>query len=152
MSLAVSGFLQQIVDAYDALPESGKQEAAERATNAPEASETCKRCRDTFYGAGSVLNEAGYCPDCQKCIDRGYDIAEKAGRCANGGQLDGGVVFHAILMDDDNGSGPFEYSRVKAACSTRPGNRSVGWSNWKPEDRKVTCERCLARLEKLGLT
>ena len=64
-----------------------------------------------------------------------YEILSMAGSCRNGFERDSGRRFHAVPKDD-----------YRAVCRAEPGRRSVGWST-SPGD-KVTCPRCLARLEK----
>ena len=64
-----------------------------------------------------------------------------AGRCANGAEADGGLLWHAV--DKDN--------KWIALCGAKPGKRSAGWAPWDTEDAKdhaVTCPRCLAKLKK----
>lgn len=65
-----------------------------------------------------------------------------AGRCANGAEADGGLLWHAV--DTEN--------KWKALCGAEPGRRSAGWAPWDPEDaegKAVTCPRCLKRMQKI---
>lgn len=98
----------------------------------------CQRCRWTFADA-SQLNADGVCTDCAATLERGYEISSKAGRCRTGSDQ-AGTIFHARLLDE-NGS-----PQWRAVCGTEPGRRSVGWSSYKPADRRVTCQRCQKRL------
>lgn len=95
----------------------------------------CKLCRET--------SEKDICDDCQKSIERGYEISSLAGRCANGAERDSGFRFHARMLDEN------QYPSLAALCGYSPGRRSAGWSSWKPADRAVTCPRCAKRLEKM---
>jgi hypothetical protein len=67
-----------------------------------------------------------------------------AGRCANGAERDGGRLFHARLLEEHGAD-------WYAVCGAKPGRRSAGWAYWRPEDRRVTCKRCAAKLRRLGL-
>lgn len=60
------------------------------------------------------------------------------GRCRNGSERDGGVLWHAV---PPNGACGW----AKAACGAQPGARGNGWSEAKGV--AVTCPRCLKRLE-----
>lgn len=94
----------------------------------------CNMCRDA-----EDVNENGTCGDCQKSLDRGYQIQSLAGRCANGMERDRGTLFHARTISEGRAS-------CAALCGYKPGPRSAGWSSWKPEGRQVTCKRCLKKL------
>ena len=100
----------------------------------------CSRCHVT----GRILNEKGICETCARTLERGYEISQLAGRCANGAERDHGVLFHARLLREDG------YPEGKALCGAKPGKRSIGWS-YHPGD-EVTCERCLARLGRMKET
>lgn len=97
----------------------------------------CEMCHWIF----DEVNTSGLCDDCQRAVDRGYQISQMAGRCANGAERDSGILWHARRLDAEN-----KISR-KSICGRKPGRRSVGWSTWKPSGRVVTCKRCLKRLE-----
>lgn len=58
-----------------------------------------------------------------------YEPRRLTGRCSNGAERDGGVVYHAV-------------AGWKAACGAEPGRRSAGWSQHGGE--AVTCPKCLA--------
>ena len=65
---------------------------------------------------------------------------KKPGRCTDGFERGSGTLYHALPVDN------FEGSMSKALCGTRPGRRTPGWS----EDilgRRVSCKRCLAKLD-----
>ena len=94
----------------------------------------CDMCHDH-----EDVNEHGICDDCQKAVDRGYQIQSLAGRCANGMERDRGILFHARQISEGEVS-------WKAYCGYHPKGRSGGWSSWKPDDRQVTCSRCLRKL------
>ena len=100
----------------------------------------CKRCHEAFV----ELNEDGLCQDCAATLARGYEISRMAGRLANGAEADGGYLYHARLLEADG------YPAFKAVCGAQPGRRSIGWGAYKPSSRRVTCKRCLARLQRLG--
>lgn len=68
-----------------------------------------------------------------------YKALRLTGRCANGGELDGGRLFHAVK----------EHSYA-ALCGAKPGRRSVGWSLRAGE--AVTCKRCLNRMKRNSIT
>lgn len=70
--------------------------------------------------------------------NKSYDIYQLPGRCANGSQLDAGVLWHAVI----NG--------YRAVCGQTYGRRSPGWSSWQPENVQVTCPRCLRIIERLS--
>lgn len=57
------------------------------------------------------------------------------GRCANGGELDGGSLFHAVPENDS--------IMGKALCGAKPGRRSNGWS--LADGERITCKRCLKK-------
>ncbi len=59
-------------------------------------------------------------------------ILRKTGRCANGGERDGGRIYHAV-------------ENHKALCRAEPGRLS-GWSS--SEGENITCARCLRKLSK----
>lgn len=99
----------------------------------------CQMCKNT-------INEPGYCEDCQKTIERGYQISSLAGRCVDGAERDSGTLYHARDLRRD-GAGYF--STFKAFCGAEPGKRSAGWSTYRPKDRQVTCPRCLKKLNRL---
>lgn len=56
------------------------------------------------------------------------------GRCATGGESDGGTVYHAV---------PAASTWAPAACGAKPGRTSAGWSEDAGE--RVMCQRCLRR-------
>ncbi len=120
-------FIQNIIDEH---PEHQNAESPKPQKITP----TCKEC-----GWSENINENDLCVDCQKANDRGYQINQLAGRCANGSELDHGVLFHVRLKVDSG----YDW---QALCGYQPGRRSAGWSSWKPSDRKVTCKKCLRRL------
>jgi hypothetical protein len=64
----------------------------------------------------------------------------KTGRCTDGFERGAGRVRHALPDDTP------ECSHAKALCGTKPGRRSVGWSN---NLYYVNCKRCLQKLEAL---
>ena len=64
-----------------------------------------------------------------------HDIRMKAGPLRNGAERGHGSVWHAI-------EGQF-YDNAPALCGQRP---RIMWSDWQPNDRKVTCPRCLKKL------
>jgi len=70
--------------------------------------------------------------------------AVKAGRCVNGGQADHGQVYHALPQERAHFG-----AKTKALCGTETGRRSVGFVCDKGVV-KVTCKRCLAKIEKKG--
>lgn len=96
----------------------------------------CGMCREEYE-----LNDNGLCSDCQETVDRGHQISQLAGRCANGAERDRGRLFHARLLSDKN------RASWQATCGYEPGRRSVGWSSWNPENRQVTCKRCLKKMK-----
>ena len=59
----------------------------------------------------------------------------KTGRCANGSQLDHGVVIHIA----SGVWGP-------ALCGTKPGRRSCGWADDLFPDKTRDCPRCFKKL------
>ena len=61
----------------------------------------------------------------------------KIGMCANGAERDGGYVRHAILK-----------SGWTAVCGAKPGRSSAGWSHEDEPLEKVSCPRCLKKLNK----
>jgi hypothetical protein len=63
------------------------------------------------------------------------NICRLSGRCANGGELDGGTRYHAV----PDGS-------YKALCGATYGRSSAGWSS--NEGTAVTCPRCLKKLSR----
>lgn len=66
-----------------------------------------------------------------------YKAKVKAGRLANGAELDHGHISHAVNLHG-------------ALCGTKPGKRSVGWVDPYPEvDPPITCEKCLEAIDKL---
>ena len=69
---------------------------------------------------------------------KSYDILQLAGRCANGSELDSGVLWHAVM------------NRYRAVCGQTYGRRSAGWSSWEPENRQVTCPRCIKTIARLS--
>ena len=99
----------------------------------------CTMCRMNKKEASADL-----CADCQRTVERGYEISALAGRCANGAERDSGTRFHALMLDDNNNAS------YKALCGQAPGKRSAGWSSWSPPDRVVTCPRCLKKLARMG--
>jgi len=105
----------------------------------------CQRCRNIIED----LTDDGICRDCQNTLKRGYEISEMAGRCANGAERDHGTRWHARMLISnifDNWQGA-DYTAI---CGAKPGRRSVGWSTREPEDRQVTCPRCLKKLERMS--
>lgn len=60
------------------------------------------------------------------------------GRCRTGSER-GGHLAHAV---------PGDSWYETALCGAKPGKRSNGWSEYRPE--AVTCPKCLARLAKLA--
>lgn len=65
--------------------------------------------------------------------------ARKAGRCANGNEAGQGSKVHALTVTpNDNGE-----LWGRAICGTRPGRRSVGWTN--AQGAAVTCDRCKSK-------
>jgi hypothetical protein len=58
------------------------------------------------------------------------------GRCVDGGELDGGSLYHAVSRDEGN--------MGKAVCGAKPGRRSNGWS--LNDGEQVTCKRCVVKL------
>lgn len=66
-------------------------------------------------------------------------VARLAGRCANGAERDGGRKYHAL-------EGYSEFG--KAMCGAEPGRTSGGWAT-PYGDSKVTCPKCLRKLEKV---
>jgi hypothetical protein len=97
--------------------------------------EWCAECREQ-----RVAKSGDICPFCLQEKVRGYGIRVKAGRCANGFELDHGRVNHAV----PNGS-------YKALCGTQPGRRSVGWNYPFPRlDATVTCPKCLKKLDHIA--
>jgi len=60
------------------------------------------------------------------------------GRCRTGSER-GGHLAHAVAGDS---------WYETALCGAKPGKRSNGWSEYRPE--AVTCPKCLARLAKLA--
>jgi hypothetical protein len=63
-------------------------------------------------------------------------ILRLTGRCANGGERDGGLHFHAVIGDD-----------WEALCGASPGRRSAGWSSYPGTE--VTCPRCLSKIRRI---
>jgi hypothetical protein len=124
--MAVSGFLAQIIEAAEEIEEI-EIPMKERSY--------CNLCK-------KVIDKDGYCSDCQKTFDRGYQISRLAGRCVNGASRDRGFRWHARLIDRN-------LPEHKAMCGMQPGKRSVGWADYcdLPEDRQITCPRCLKKLE-----
>lgn len=100
----------------------------------PAPAPTCKMCR-----WAEDVNENGLCADCQQAVDRGYQISQLAGRCANGAERDHGVRYHARMLNGLSAS-------WTAVCGYSPGRRSAGWSTWHPAGREVTCPKCARRL------
>lgn len=96
------------------------------------------RCR--CHEIVEQINAAGICDECQDTLNRGYEISQLTGRCANGAERDHGILWHARFLDDDG------YPNRKAVCGQEPGKRSVGWSCHIPAGRQVTCKRCVRRL------
>jgi len=80
------------------------------------------------------------------------------GRLSNGRESDRGVLVHAVILKAcKRPKCPFNdfgrkvipndsYSAWIALCGTKPGKRSVGWSN---TDQAVSCARCLLKLTKI---
>jgi hypothetical protein len=64
-----------------------------------------------------------------------YRIRRLAGRCSNGYGRDSGRLAHAVPSD----------SHI-ALCGASYGRRSAGWSEW--DDEKITCSRCLEKINK----
>lgn len=60
-------------------------------------------------------------------------VRSKAGRRANGGESDRGVVTHAIIGKHG----------LIALCGTKPAH---DWAEW--EETNLTCEKCLKRLNR----
>lgn len=68
-----------------------------------------------------------------------YCATHKTGRCANGGERDRGAVLHAVERGAD---------LEAALCGAKPGRRSAGWSITQLPLAKVSCPRCLVRVER----
>lgn len=81
-----------------------------------------------------ALGETGYSIEAE--LD--YKARVKAGRLANGAELDHGTISHAV-----NSHG--------ALCGTKPGKRSVGWVAPYPDEDypPITCQKCLANIDLL---
>jgi hypothetical protein len=127
-------FAQMLQDAIKDYPEVSPSKI-----ETPPSLPACKMCRDI-----EPLNGMGYCGDCQKTVDRQYQISQLAGRCANGAERDRGIRFHARRLDKDCSTSWI------ALCGYSPGRMSAGWSDCKPLDRLVTCPRCKQRLSRNG--
>jgi hypothetical protein len=56
------------------------------------------------------------------------EILRLAGRCANGGERDGGALYHAVRG-------------YCALCGAKPGKRSAGWSMYPGERENVEAVR-----------
>ena len=79
----------------------------------------------------------------QEIVDRfndRYRAHRKLGRCVNGGERDGGRIYHVVDVDDGRG----------ALCGTRPG-RASGWDLNSFHRSKATCGRCIRRIGQRGL-
>lgn len=92
----------------------------------------CSDCRDN-----EVMLDGDTCEPCQAEAKQGYKVMYKMGRLANGSQLDGGTIYHAVKDTPD-------YCNGKAMCGTSTGRRSAGWH--KQRGQAVTCKACLRRL------
>lgn len=68
----------------------------------------------------------------------------KAGRCADGYQRGHGKLIHAMFSHVYHPNG----AMGAALCGTTPGRRSVGFYT-NVSYRKITCKRCLSKLNKL---
>jgi hypothetical protein len=92
-----------------------------------------------------------------------YKIGKLLGRLASGLESDKGVLAHAVVRKRVKhrpcpanewgrkvlGDGLMEAS--VGVCGARPGKRSVGWDfevDSNHLESKVTCPKCLSRLEK----
>ena len=67
-----------------------------------------------------------------------YRIQQLAGRCANGLEGGRGRLWHAVPR-----------GTIKALCGQEPGRLSGGWSEYDPEEKQVTCPRCLRKLKRV---
>jgi hypothetical protein len=68
--------------------------------------------------------------------------AKKAGRCANGAELDQGSVIHGVAGKPNNYGDVFG----KALCGTQPGRRSVGWTTMS--EKSISCPKCLNKIRR----
>jgi len=93
----------------------------------------CADCRDN-----EVVLPGDICDDCQAEAKRGYKVMYKMVRPANGSQLDGGTVYHAV-----EASMP-DYGVGKALCGTSTGRRSAGWHIQR--NQPITCKACLKKI------
>lgn len=73
------------------------------------------------------------CRQCAEDEDRGYQVKQLAGRCADGFEGGHGRLWHAINLDG-------------ALCGAKPGRRSAGWSTYTIYGQDVTCPKCLKKL------
>jgi hypothetical protein len=73
-------------------------------------------------------------------VRRGYHILSMAGALRNGAQRGGGMVWHAVPVGDES----HIEDAGTALCGRAP---SIMWSGWQPAGLKVTCPRCLKKLE-----
>ena len=96
----------------------------------------CSDCRDE-----RVMLEGDICKHCKTEKERGYKVAYKMGRLANGFALDAGTVYHAVP------SSTIDYGLGKALCGTPTGRRSAGWH--KDRNHEVTCKACLKKIERM---
>lgn len=131
--MTVSNLLNQIIEAAEAAggPDTEAAALVEKQRIKYVAS-LCPLCRDPSNGQ--------YCPDCQKTIERGYQISMLSGRCRAGSDYSGSV-WHARLLDENT-------VNYTATCGREPQGLSGGWSYWYPDDRQVTCSRCLKKMAK----
>lgn len=58
------------------------------------------------------------------------EILMMAGPLRNGAERGKGTAWHAV-------------ERGRSLCGRFP---KIDWSDWKPDDRKITCERCIKKL------
>ena len=65
------------------------------------------------------------------------DALYLAGRCANGSELDCGVLYHAVPRN-----------KTVALCGAKSGRRSAGWRG-EDEAHAVTCPRCTEKIKKV---
>jgi hypothetical protein len=86
-----------------------------------------------------------------KIIGSDVVAAKLAGRCANGMERGQGVTYHAMPLDQVRGTieDPFREAWGWALCGAKPGRRSVGWTVCT--GTKITCPRCLRKIEKGGV-
>lgn len=131
----MNGFVKMIEDAAKTLPPTVKLPPLQ-GPSMPR----CTHCQDK---APSV-SPLGFCHDCQRDVDRGYSLREKAGRLANSFEGGKGTLTHAIIVSTHPA---YTYSREKSACNTQPGKRSAGWVKPFVDTELPTCRQCLAKIK-----